>query len=231
MNGGQNPIRDGDYLLLEILTPSKINSIAGSVMAIERQGDGDNQYLLRLVTNAVDGRYVLKANNPDYEDLEVTDEMRTLARLEAVIDPLDLVIGHTFMREDIPALFGEVFNPGSWNSGHVALNDKKVHILLVTLSKRGKANEHRYLDHWIDESKFHWQSQNSTTPTSKRGKEIIHHQDRGIDMHLFVRDEKLSGGKAAPFVYQGKAIYRSHQGSGPMSVTFDVPNAALGQPN
>jgi len=233
MNGGENPIHDGDYLLLEIVAPSTIGSITGSVMAIERQdhGTGDTQYLLRVVMNTLDSRYILKANNTDYEDLEVTDDMRTLARLKAVIDPLDLVIGQNFMRENIPALFGEGFNPGSWNSGHVTLNEKKAHVLLVTLSKRGKADEHRYLDHWIDEFTFHWQSQNSTTPASKRGQEIIHHQDRGIDMHLFVRDDKLAGGKAAPFIYQGKVLYRSHQGSGPMSVVFDVPNAAPARPN
>lgn len=34
-------------------------------------------------------------------------------------------MGQRFMREDIPALFGEVYNAGNWNSGHVALNDKK----------------------------------------------------------------------------------------------------------
>lgn len=51
--------------------------------------------------------------------------MRTLARLKAVVDPLDLVVGQPFAREDIPALFGESFNPGSWNVGHVVLNDKK----------------------------------------------------------------------------------------------------------
>jgi superfamily II DNA or RNA helicase/SAM-dependent methyltransferase/SOS-response transcriptional repressor LexA len=227
MNGGKNPIRDGDYLLLELLSPSKAGSITGTVMAIERQDEvgGDNQYLLRVVTKTREGRYVLKANNPDYEDLEATDDMRTLARLKTVVDPLDLAIGEPFMREDIPTLFGETFNPGSWNSGHVTLNEKKVHVLLVTLSKRGKAEEHRYLDHWIDEHTFHWQSQNATTPTNKRGDEIIHHQARGIDLHLFVRGEKLAAGKAAPFVYQGKVIYRSHQGAGPISVTFDAPSA------
>jgi superfamily II DNA or RNA helicase/SAM-dependent methyltransferase/SOS-response transcriptional repressor LexA len=227
MNGGKNPIRDGDYLLLELLSPSKAGAITGSVMAVEREDEvgSDNQYLLRAVSKTRDGRYVLKANNPDYEDLDATDDMRTLALLKAVVDPFDLAIGQPFSREDIPALFGEEFNPGSWNSGHVALNDKKAHVLLVTLSKRGKAEQHRYLDHWIDEHTFHWQSQNATTPASKRGQEIIHHQARGVDIHLFVRDEKLAAGKAAPFVYHGKVLYRSHQGAGPMSVTFDVPNA------
>ena len=221
MDGGKNPVRDGDYLLLELMSPTRAGSITGAVVAIERQDDsGDNQYLLRVVTKNREGQYVLKANNPDYQDLLATDEMRTLARLRAVIDPLDLAVGQSFPREDIPALFGEAFNPGSWNVGHVTLNEKKVHVLLVTLNKQGKAQEHRYQDHWIDEQHFHWQSQNSTTPQSKRGREIIEHSSRGIAIHLFVRDGKLANGKAAPFVYYGQVEYQSHQGSSPMSVVF-----------
>jgi superfamily II DNA or RNA helicase len=223
MDGGKNPVRDGDYLLLELMSPTRAGSITGNVVAIERQDEsGDNQYLLRVVTKTRDGQYVLKANNPSYEDMPATDEMRTLARLRGVIEPLDLAVGQSFQREEIPPLFGEAFNPGSWNVGHVTLNDKKVHVLLVTLNKQGKAEEHKYLDHWIDEQHFHWQSQNATTPESKRGREIIEHERRGIAIHLFVRDGKLAGGKAAPFVYHGRATYESHQGSGPVSVVFSL---------
>lgn len=104
------------------------------------------------------------------------------------------------------------------------LSERNAHILLVTLNKQGKAEDHRYLDHWIDDSSFHWQSQNATTPDGKRGREIIEHVKRGITLHLFVRDTKLNAGKAAPFVYHGPVTYRSHSGSAPMSVTFDVLN-------
>jgi hypothetical protein len=69
---------------------------------------------------------------------------------------------------------------------------------------------------------FHWQSQNATTPSSKRGQEIIEHVANGIAIHLFVRESKLGGGKAAPFVYHGRVNYQSHIGSSPMSVTFTV---------
>lgn len=222
MNGGKNPIRDGDYLLLELLGASHAGSITGTVMAIERQdeGGGDNHYLLRVVNKTKSGEYVLKANNPDYEDLAATDEMRTLARLKGLIDPLDLALGQAIAREDIPELFGESFNAGSWNVGHVVLNEKKTHVLLVTLNKQGKAEQHRYHDHWIDEKTFHWQSQNATAPASKRGQEIIRQGELRTQIHLFVRDTKLIGGKAAPFVYQGKVQYKSHEGSSPMSVTF-----------
>jgi len=221
MNGGKNPICDGDYLLLELMSPTNAGAVTGSVVAIERQDDaGDNQYLLRSVFKDPSGAYVLRANNPSYKDMSATDNMRTLARLSAVIDPLDLAVGEKFMREDIPALFREEFNPGNWNVGHVNLADQKAHVLLVTLNKQGKAKDHRYLDHWIDSEHFHWQSQGTTTPGSKRGQEIIEHEKLGISFHLFIREHKLEGGKSAPFVYHGNVVYQSHTGSAPMSVTF-----------
>ncbi|MNG16687.1 hypothetical protein D3C84_1006240 [compost metagenome] len=139
-----------------------------------------------------------------------------------MLDPLELVIGERFQREDIPALFGAEFNPGNWNVGHVLLAEQRAHVLLVTLNKQGKVEEHRYLDHWLDEQSFHWQSQNATTPSSKRGKEIIEHEKLGIGIHLFVREHKVENGKGAPFTYHGKVRYRSHSGSGPMSVVFGL---------
>ena len=45
---------------------------------------------------------------------------------------------------------------------------------------------------------------------------------KGIAIHLFVREAKLGGGKAAPFVYFGPVTYQSHLGSNPMSVTFKL---------
>lgn len=80
--------------------------------------------------------------------------------------------------------------------------------------------EYRYHDHWINSQTFHWQSQNSTTFLSKRGHEIINHKKFGISIYLFVRDGKLHGNKAPPFISQGKATYQSYEGSKPMSVIF-----------
>ena len=224
MNGGKNPIRDGDYLLLERINPNNAGSITGSTMAIERQDEsGDNQYLLRVVTKQSDGQYMLRANNPDYEDLPAAESMRTFARLKAVIDPFDLAIGQTFMREEIPPLFSDTFKHGSWNQGHIVLREQGVHVLLVTLNKQGRQRDHRYQDYFIDEQTFHWQSQNGTSPATTKGREIIEHRSRDIDIHLFVRENKLGpDGKAAPFRYYGKVDYLSHEGERPMSVTFQI---------
>jgi hypothetical protein len=193
------------------------------VMAIERQDEsGDNQYLLRVVLKSPSGTYVLRANNPDYADLEATDEMRTLARLKGILSPLDLALGQPFMREDIPALFGATFNAGSWNAGHILVRPQKAHVLLVTLNKQGKSAEHRYADHWIDEQTFHWESQNNTAPNDSKGLGLVHHQRDGWTIHLFVREGKLINGKAAPFVYQGPVHYVRHEGSKPMRVVFKL---------
>lgn len=228
MDGGSEPIHDGDYLLLELPAPDQPEPDHGSIMVIERQNEqGEDQYVLRVVNRRPDGGYVLVANNPAYADLmldrDTAKQVRFVARLKIVVDPLEFEVGRAFMREAIPKLFGQTFNPGNWNSGHVVAEPGKTHVLLVTLNKQGKAQDQRYLDHWINDHTFHWQSQQSTTPLNKRGRDIIEHDKKGIAIHLFVRDNKLQAGRAAPFVYHGKVRYRSHEGSAPLNVVFDVP--------
>ena len=98
----------------------------------------------------------------------------------------------------------------------------KTHTYYSSPSTNKAKQDHRYLGHWIDDHTVHWQSQSATAPDSKRGREIIEREKRGISLHLFVRDVKLAGGKAAPFVYHGAVRYRSHTGSAPMSVVFEV---------
>lgn len=86
MNGGKQPIIDGDLLLLEWITPERAGAITGNIMAIEQEDEsGLNQYLLRVVTKNAAGQYRLKANNPDYAEMAASDTMRTFARLKAVI--------------------------------------------------------------------------------------------------------------------------------------------------
>jgi len=227
MDGGKNPIHDGDYLLLELISPTRAGSISGNVIAIEQQDDaGDNQYLLRVVTKTPEGEYLLRANNPTYPDMLATESMKTLARFKAIVDSLEFSVGQFFAREEIPKLFGQMFNPGNWHAGHVVLAEGRVHVLLVTISKQGKAEDHRYVDHWVDERTFHWQSQNQTGPADKRGLGIIDHEKQGNAIHLFVRETKLVNGKAAPFLYCGKAHYVKHSANKPMNVTFDLPEMA-----
>ena len=67
---------------------------------------------------------------------------------------------------------------------------------------------------------FHWQSQNATTPTTKRGRELIGHEPLGIPVHLFVRDRELDARNSAPFRYMGRVRYEPHEGSAPMDIAW-----------
>lgn len=86
MNGGKNPVQDGDLLLLEWITPTSAGSLQGVTVAIEMQDEtGDNQYLLRVVKKNTDGRYQLLANNHDYQPIYADENMKSFARLKGIV--------------------------------------------------------------------------------------------------------------------------------------------------
>ncbi|MDC0362763.1 DUF3427 domain-containing protein, partial [Halioglobus sp.] len=237
MNGGDHPIRNGDYLLFELLPPggdpsqlmsheirepsAKDSGLAefGTVIAENRKGYG-NEFLVRNVETAISGDIVLAAQNPSYPEMPLTPEIALVARLKGVIDKLELQLHQSFMRADIPPLFGLEFNKAIWETGHVCPRNTNYQILLVTLNKQGKNKSEQYHDYFMDGNTFHWQSQNSTGPTGKRGKGIVGHRAQGSHVHLFVRKNKLQDGKAAPFTYCGQVDYQGHASEKPMNVTW-----------
>jgi len=86
MNGGKQPILNGDLLLLELITPDSAGSLQGQTVVIENHDmTGDELYLLREIKKGDDGRYQLIAKNKDYQPIIASDEMKPLARLKAVI--------------------------------------------------------------------------------------------------------------------------------------------------
>jgi len=92
MNGGKNPIKDGDYLLLELISSDHAGSISNQILAIEQQDvTGDEQFLLRYIKKLGDGKYELIALNPDYQPMIATEQMKTFARFKTVIDSDDLL--------------------------------------------------------------------------------------------------------------------------------------------
>jgi hypothetical protein len=118
------------------------------------------------------------------------------------------------MREDIPDLFGEEFNPGNWNWVMSYWRAKRAYSS-GHLNKQGKTEDHRYavLDRRkhlpLAIAKCH-------NPSSKRGREIIEHKKDGRKIHLFVRKTTIRGESRAVSVLW-PVDYVSHQGSEPMS--------------
>ena len=94
MDGGKNPICDGDYLLLEQVSAVRAGKISNQIIAVERQDvSGDDQYVLRVVRKRGDGDYYLQAKNPDYADFDATEGMGTFARFCGVVAPGDVIEG------------------------------------------------------------------------------------------------------------------------------------------
>jgi len=136
-------------------------------------------------------------------------------------------INGKYFREEIPQQFGLEFNQGLWHSGHVCPRAITDQILLVTLDKQGHVSDYRDVIDW-ENGFIRWSSQNSTSPSNKRGQQIINHVKEKRVIHLFVRNHKLKNGKAAKFTYLGHVRYVSHYGSKPMKVKFALTDAIGG---
>lgn len=80
-----------------------------------------------------------------------------------------------------------------------------------------------YDDYAITDRKFHWQSQSATSETSPTGLRYIHHQDKGYTPYLFFRERNKSpNGMTNPYFFAGPVKYVRHEGSKPMSITWEL---------
>jgi hypothetical protein len=101
----------------------------------------------------------------------------------------------------------------------VRLADVKTEIMFVTLDKshRRFSPTTRYEDYAISDRLFHWQSQSGTSPESEAGRRYVQQQDNGWRFLLFVRPTPQDA-----FTFLGPLLYRSHTGSRPMSITWEL---------
>ena len=141
-------------------------------------------------------------------------------RLEPLLAATGPEVWKTYMRDEIPPLFGLEFSKGLWQQGFIR-KDGYI-FLLVTLEKSGLQQEFQYEDRFLSATEFQWQSQNQTARDSKAGRAIQQHKAEGTAVHLLVRPTKLRGGKAAPFYYCGELRFVSWEGDKPITVQWAV---------
>lgn len=130
------------------------------------------------------------------------------------------LVGQRFTRQQIRELF-DATTIGNWQAGHIPLPSRHAIVLLVTLDKAGMSSGTEYHDYFEATDTFVWTSQNSTSPTSKRGLAILNAESDGTSIHLFVRSTK-----GDPFEYMGTVLPISHEGSEPMTVRFRLAHPA-----
>jgi len=115
-------------------------------------------------------------------------------------------------------------NFSAMRQGVLYLPEKKIDLFLITLVKSDKdySPTTLYEDYAISRTRFHWQSQSTTSADSPTGQRYIHHRDTGNRIILFVREFKRENQTAAPYTYLGQAEYVCHNGSKPMNIVWDL---------
>ncbi|MEQ8154935.1 MAG: DUF3427 domain-containing protein [Clostridiaceae bacterium] len=99
------------------------------------------------------------------------------------------------------------------------------YFLFIDLHKEEDIRESiNYQDKFIDRNYFQWQTPNSTSQNSERGKNIIFNKSRGINLHLFVRKYKEIDGAVQQYIYIGKGNVIDYHGEKPITVIMKLEN-------
>ncbi|KJZ94979.1 hypothetical protein ClosIBUN22A_CONTIG135g02698, partial [Clostridium sp. IBUN22A] len=99
------------------------------------------------------------------------------------------------------------------------------YFLFIDLHKGEDIKESiNYKDEFINSKTFQWQTPNSTSQTSERGKNIIYNKDRNINLHLFIRKYKEIDKAVQPYIYIGKGNTINFEGEKPITVVFSLEN-------
>ena len=105
-----------------------------------------------------------------------------------------------------------------FKAGVLALHDRKVELLFVTLDKsEGFHDAIAYRDYAISAEKFHWQSQNAAGPDTPAGRRYLDSPDNGWSFQLFVRRSK-----GEPYRACGPVTLEMAHGEKPMSIEWKL---------
>lgn len=97
--------------------------------------------------------------------------------------------------------------------------------LFVTLKKSDKdySPTTMYEDYALNQNLFHWQTQNSASPSTPKGQAYINRQKNIL---LFVREQaKDEYGFTMGYVFLGEAIFQKHSGEKPMNIEWRLEEA------
>lgn len=139
MDGGDAPMRDGDWAVLRLAREPQHNR----AMLIQVASDGgDFAYVLKRLKN-VDRNWVLTSDNPDGPTIAGTAEMVPIARVERVVPPERLAppVGTKLTEDALAAAFGiDVTARSGRHDGH----------LLIVIDRDGMLEEFDRVRYAID---------------------------------------------------------------------------------
>ena len=218
MDGGEDPIRHGDPLLFEWVRDMSRAALVGERVLVEQQQGTEMLTALKRL-DRVDANYVLRSDNPEFETISGDASMRIVARLlrridQSEVNSLASRIGTRLQRRGIAELYGSELTPAFQQSGYATIGRDAV--LLVTLSKTNMDIGKDYVDAFESPTTFTWSSQATTSPESKRGREVLDSLETGMRLHLWAR----ANTSTREFEYCGLIAPLSYEGSRPIQVRF-----------
>ena len=198
--------------------------------------DTIEQRRLQMLAYQIDARHEQTGNGRDFlQRLDGHPELRAeLGEIAEVLQsrsclPAKLIPG----LEDLPlclhAGYGirEILTAVGWLSaerrvpfqaGALALHDRKLELLFVTLDKREGYHERiAYHDYAISPDRFHWQSQNSASPDTGAGRRYLESARNGWCFQLFVRTAK-----GEPYRACGPLKLERAEGGKPMTICWKL---------
>ena len=108
MNGGKQPIRDGDWLVMRFARSASREAIEGKIALVEVPDShlGASHLIKRLVRE--DKRWILRSENPAHASIEATAGTLPIATLMEVVKPESLgpEVGATLEDEKLAESFG-----------------------------------------------------------------------------------------------------------------------------
>jgi superfamily II DNA or RNA helicase len=138
-----------------------------------------------------------------------------------------LKIHARYTRDQILAAFGlSTFERKSPSREGVAENTSiNTELLFINLIKSEEdfSPTTMYDDYAINETLFHWQSQNSAGPETTKGLSYIKHEEEEKRILLFVREKnKDEFGNTMGYVFVGEGQLREHYGTKPMNIKWEL---------
>jgi hypothetical protein len=143
--------------------------------------------------------------------------------------PCPLELHGAYTRDEILAGLGHwtFEQQPEMREGVIHLPAIRADAFLFTLHKteRDYSPTTMYEDYAISDRLIHWQSQSTTSIESPTGRRYLGHAQIGQTILLFCREYRKSrGGLSSPFFFLGPANYVSHEGSRPISITWELRN-------
>ena len=138
-----------------------------------------------------------------------------------------LMVHARYTRDQILAAFGlSTFEKKSSNREGVAVNlELNTELLFINLikSEENFSPTTMYDDYAISETLFHWQSQNSVSPTTSKGISYIKHEEIEKKILLFVRERNRDEfGNTMGYVFIGEGKLKEHYGAKPMNIKWEL---------